>query len=270
MRFGDTAGVVDRSPATGAEKPGHSARILSRVIETSSRLQTPAIRTYVRRLRDRSPGADPAEIVGRMEKHYLAAVTASGAAIGSAALVPGVGTLLALTLVASETALFLELTAVYILAVAEVHGVEPHDREQRRMLVLAALAGDDGRHAVARLLGPGRTNGAWLTEGAAAAPLSTLSAVNSRLMKYFVKKYALKRGALAFGKVLPVGIGAVVGAVGNRILGKKIVQNARSAFGPPPARWEGDLHLLPVALPDDPPAASGAGNRTRNDTGNGG
>jgi hypothetical protein len=236
----------DNLPATTEpEEPGAAAHVLSRVIETGSRLQAPAIRAYVQRLRDKSPEATPEEIIERLEKHYLAAVMGSGAAVGSAALVPGVGTVLALSLIAGETAVFLETTAVFILAVAEVHGVSAEDKERRRTLVLGALAGDDGKNAVARLLGPGRTSGAWLSEGAATVPLPALSQVNTKLMKYFVKKFAIKRGALMFGKLLPVGIGAGVGAVGNRLMGKRILGNARQAFGPAPARWPGALRVLP-------------------------
>ena len=55
----------------------------------------------------------------------------------------------------------------------------------------------------------------------------------------------MKRAAMAFGKLLPVGIGAAIGGGGNRIMGKKIVENARKAFGPAPARWPGTLQLLP-------------------------
>ena len=44
---------------------------------------------------------------------------------------------------------------------------------------------------------------------AATLPLPVVSQLNNRLLKYFVKRYALKRGAIAFGKLLPVGIGAV-------------------------------------------------------------
>jgi len=51
--------------------------------------------------------------------------------------------------------------------------------------------------------------------------------------------------------LLPVGIGAVVGGVGNRLMGKKIVANARNAFGNPPPRWPTSLHVLPA-----PPAPS--------------
>jgi hypothetical protein len=74
-----------------------------------------------------------------------------------------------------------------------------------------------------------------------------VSQLNNRLLKYFVKRYALKRGAIAFGKMLPMGIGAVVGGGGNRYMGKKIVSNARNAFGPAPARWPVSLHVLPSA-----------------------
>lgn len=239
---------ADNLPDTTGENedPGVAAHVLTRVIETGSRVQAPAIRAYVQRLRASDPTASPAEIVTKLEKHYLAAAMASGAAVGSAALVPGVGTLLALSLIAGETALFLETTALFTLAVAEVHGVSVHDKERRRTVVLAALAGDEGKHAVSRLLGPGRTNGAWLSEGAATMPLPALSQLNTKLMKFFVKKYTVKRGALVFGKLLPVGIGALIGAVGNRLMGKRIVTNARAAFGPAPERWPGaGLHVLP-------------------------
>ncbi len=64
-----------------------------------------------------------------------------------------------------------------------------------------------------------------------------------------MKKYALKRGAIAFGKLLPVGIGAVIGGVGNRVMGKKIIANARLAFGNPPPRWPSTLHVLPPLQP---------------------
>jgi len=107
------------------------------------------------------------------------------------------------------------------------------------------LVGDEGKRAVADLVGPGRTSGAWLSDGAATLPLPAVSQLNSRLLRYFVKRYTLKRGAIMFGKLLPVGIGAVVGGVGNRLMGKKIVANARKAFGNPPPRWPSSLHVLP-------------------------
>jgi len=239
MGWGRNKSESQNLPAA-AEEPSASARILSHVIETGTRLQAPAIQGYIERIRQKHPGAGPAEIITRLEKYYLSAVIASGAAVGAAALIPGVGTLIALSLIAGETALFLETTAVFILAVAEVHGISVTDKERRRTVVLAALAGEDGKVVVSRLLGPGRTNGALLGEGAA------MSQLNSKLMKYFVKKYTLKRGTMIFGKLLPVGIGAIIGALGNRMMGKRIVENTRQAFGVAPARWPATLHVLPA------------------------
>jgi hypothetical protein len=232
----------------GAEggRPKASARALAQVIERSTRIQAPAAAAYVARLRRAHPDAGPAEIVDKLEKRYLTALTASGAAVGSAATFPGIGTLTAMSAGAGETVFFVEATAVFVLANAVVYGVPADHREQRRALVLSVLVGDDSKRAIGELIGPARTNGGWLAEGMASLPLSTLGRLNSRMLKYFVKRYALRRGALMFGKMLPVGIGAAVGGAGNRLVGKKIVRNARQAFGVPPVRWPSTLHLLPT------------------------
>lgn len=257
-------GTRQRGPASsqpgefataGDEKPGWVARLLSRGIARSARIQRPALDAYLGRLRSANPDATPADIVAKLEKHYLATVTGSGAAVGGAAAVPAIGTLVALSTVAGETGVFLEATAFFVLAVAEVYGIPVENKERRRALVLAVLVGDDGKRAVADLLGSGRTGGAWLSQGAATLPLPAVSDLNRRLMRYFLKRYTLRRGALAFGKLLPVGLGAVVGAVGNRMMGRKIVGNARKAFGAAPNRWPVTLHLLP-ALPDSGDAAA--------------
>jgi hypothetical protein len=236
---------VPAASKSTADNPGAAAKVLSQIIERGSRVQAPAVKAYVDRLRQHKPDATPAEIIRTLEKHYVAAVMASGAAVGSAAALPGIGTLAALSAVAGETVVFLEATAVYVLAVAEVHGIPADHRERRRALVLAVLVGEDTKHAVADLIGSGRTSGAWVADGAATLPLPAVSQLNQRLLRYFVKRYTLKRGAIVFGKLLPVGIGAVVGGVGNRLMGKRIIANARKAFGNPPPRWPATLHVLP-------------------------
>jgi hypothetical protein len=238
-----------QAPATFDDHPSVAARALSQIIERGSRVQAPAIRAYVDRLKEKYPDATPAELVDKLENRYMAAVTATGAAVGSAAAFPGIGTLTALSAVAGESVVFLEATAVYVLALAEVYGIPADHRERRRALVLTVLVGEDSKHAVADLIGPGRTSGAWISDGAAQLPLPAVSQLNSRLLRYFVKRYTLKRGAIMFGKLLPVGIGAAVGAVGNRLIGKKIIANARKAFGSPPTRWPAALHVLPSPRP---------------------
>jgi hypothetical protein len=244
-----TRSSADSLPATTDAKPKASARALAHIIERSSRIQGPAAEAYVERLRRANPAAGPDVIVAKLEKRYVAAVTASGAAVGSAAVLPGLGTLAALSAAAGETAVFLEATAFFALATAAVYGISAENRERRRAMVLSVLVGDDSKHAMAELLGSGRTGGAWLSEGVASLPMPALSQLNSRLLKRAVRRYTLRRGALLFGKLLPVGIGAIIGAIGNRVAGKKIVRNTRNAFGTPPQRWPVTLHVLPT-VPD--------------------
>jgi hypothetical protein len=235
----------DETPTRTGGRPKASTRALAQVIERSSRVQGPAAEAYVARLRRAHPGAGPAEIVTKLEKRFVSVVTAGGAAVGGTATLPGVGTVAALSAAAGETVVFLEATALFVLALASVYGIPLDHRERRRALVLAVLVGDNSRTAVAELLGPGRTSGAWVSESVASLPLPTVSRLNSRMLKYFVKRFTVKRGVLVFGKLLPVGIGGAIGAVGNRLAGKKIVRNARMAFGPPPARWPVTLRVLP-------------------------
>jgi hypothetical protein len=129
-------------------------------------------RTYVRWVRRRNPGASPAEIVATLERHYITAIRAAGAAIvigGIAAevgiaMIPVVGpaaaggkavakevaksAAVAGAKVASEKAVTLlpagdeqlqfEITAVFALALAEIHGlVLDHDQARRLVSVLS-------------------------------------------------------------------------------------------------------------------------------------
>ncbi|CKM17727.1 membrane protein [Mycobacterium tuberculosis] len=137
-------------------RPKVSTRALAQVIERSSRIQGPAAQAYVARLRRAHPGASPAKIVAKLEKRFLSVVTASGAAVGAAATLPGIGTLAAWFAAAGEVVVFLEATALFVLALASVHAIPLDHRERRRALVLAVLVGDNTT-AVADLLGPGRT-----------------------------------------------------------------------------------------------------------------
>ncbi len=242
-RYSNMSSAEQPTPTEG--RPKASARALAQVIERSSRIQGPAAEAYVSRLRNAHPGAGPAEIVAKLAKRYVAIVTASGVAVGAAATIPGIGTLSALSAAAAESVAFLEATAFFVLAVAVVHGIPADHRERRRALVLSVLVGDNSKQAVAQLIGPARTNGGWITESVAAVPLSSMSGLNSRLLKSWVRRYTVRRSALLLGKLLPIGIGVVVGAVGNYLAGRKIVRNADRAFGAPPARWPRTLHLVP-------------------------
>lgn len=218
-----------------AEKQGRIESTIVSVLDNASRLQAPAVAKYVERVRRAHPDETPAQIVARLEKMFLTAVTGSGSAVGATAAVPAVGTMASVAAVGAETAFFLESSALLTLAVAAVHGISPDDHQQRRALVLAVALGESGMEIVERATGLTATNWARLVTGR--IPPQTMKAMNGSLIRKFVTKYAAKRSALILGKLLPAGVGAVIGGAGNRAIGRGVVDNAREAFGPAPAKW---------------------------------
>lgn len=206
-------------------------------LDHGSRLQAPAVAKYVARLRRAHPEETPAQIIARLERQYLLAVTGSGSAVGASAAVPGVGTIAALAAVSAETTFFMEASALFTLAVAAVHGVRPEDAPRRRAMVLSVVLGDSGMEIVQKSVGSSAKN--WGTVFANKVP--GLSGMNDSLLKRFIVRFLTKRAALMAGKVVPAGIGAVIGGVGNRALGKSTIKNARKAFGPPPHHFADDM-----------------------------
>ncbi|MDY6809016.1 MAG: hypothetical protein SW127_08350 [Actinomycetota bacterium] len=233
-RSGNGAGNEQRPPGKAVEMTGG-------LLDRAQRLQAPAVARYVRTLRTAHPEESPEQIIARLEKLYLTAVTGSGGAVGATAAVPGVGTMTALGAMTGETAFFLEASALLALSVAEVHGIPVHDSERRKTLVLAVALGEEGVVALGRLVGT--RGGALRRLGGASIPGGGLAKLNKTLVNKLTKKYAFKRAPLLFGKLMPAGIGAMIGGVGNRALGRRVISNAREAFGPPPAAWtiDGDI-----------------------------
>jgi hypothetical protein len=218
-------------------------KVLLRGVEKAIGMQQAPVAGYVARLRRTRPDATPAEIIATLEKQYLATVTGAGAAAGGAAAAPAVGTVLAVALTAGETALFFEATALFALAVAEVHGIRVVESERRRTLLLAIVLGDNGAMLVEKMAG--RTGQHWGDLLPEAIPLSSISAINKTLGRWFLNRYARKQGVLALGRLAPLGIGAAVGAAGNRAFGRTVVSTAARVFGPPPAHFtDGQVGMI--------------------------
>lgn len=217
------------------KKTGVAETFIVKMLDNGSRLQGPAVARYVDLLRRAHPDESPAQIIARLEKQFLLGVTGSGSAAGATAAFPGVGTIAAIGAVGAETAFFFEASALLTLAIASVHGIEPHNHEQRRALVLAVSLGDAGKEIVAAATGTSMRN--WPKALTSQVGGTQLKTINNSLVKKFIRRYFAKRSPLLLGKLVPAGIGAAIGGVGNRALGKRTIAHARDAFGPPPAQW---------------------------------
>lgn len=227
-------------PAAGTdEEHSRSAAVVARIVEKAHRLQEPAVARYVARLRAAHPDDSPEQIIRRLERRYLNAVTVSGGAVGATASIPGVGTIAALSALSADTAVFIEASALLALATAEVYGISPHETERRRALVLSVALGEEGIAALGKVAGTRGTDALTRLAGPA---LSTrrLASMNKMLTNRLVKKFAVRRAPILAGKLIPGGIGAAVGGAGNRALGTLVLRNAHEAFGPPPRFWDVD------------------------------
>lgn len=230
--------------------------LLIRGLRAAMSAQRPAVLVHIRSIRKRYPQATPEQIVSILERRYLASITLTGAGSGAATMIPGVGTVVGLTVIGVETVTFFEMTALFAQSVAEVHGIVVEDEERAHTLVMALLLGGPGKDLVQQFLkqatgtGPERSQ-YWGETVTASLPKTLTTLLNKRLRDALVRRLTVQQGSSMVGRLIPFGIGAVVGGTGNRLLGGKVVGAAREAFGPAPVAFPAELSLV-VRVPTEP------------------
>ncbi|WP_448005221.1 hypothetical protein [Agromyces bauzanensis] len=236
----------EASASTDSGADAARAHGVERGIDAVLSIQRPVVVAHLRGIRRRFPNATPDQIVRILERRYLAAVTTGGAAVGATAVIPGIGTGVTLALSSVETAGFLEATALFAQSVAEVHGIAVENPERARALVMTLMLGREGidlvRQLASQATGRGVARNAYWGELITnSMPKAVMGTVVDRLRTIFIRQFAVRGGAGIIGKAIPFGIGAAIGGAGNHLLGRKVLQQSRLAFGAPPA-------LLPIDL----------------------
>ena len=226
-----------RQPSPAAHTPTGvtGLHLLDTALDKAVTIPSGVVHEHVMRLRRRYPHATP----GRGPRDARQAVRHrgldAGGAVGAAAAAPAIGTGVGIALTASEVAAFFATSAAYGLAVASVHGIEVTDVPRRRTLLLATLLGDQGRALVTQEAGLPAATGSWARSVLTGLPTSTIKRVNRALARRWVKRYAAREGALAIGRLLPFGVGALIGVTGARAHGPHdghLRASARSARRP--------------------------------------
>ncbi len=242
------------STTGGAPQGGQLPSTIIKGFDRVMAIHRPAVLAHIRGIRRHHPNATPVEIVRILERRYLTAVTTGGAAVGATAVIPGVGTGITLALSGVETVGFLEATALFAQSVSEVHGIAVDDPERARALVMTMMLGREGSDLVRQLAGQVSGGGArsayWGELVTNSIPRAIMGPLTDRLKSAFIRQFATRGGASIIGKAVPFGIGAVIGGAGNHILGKKVVQSSRLAFGQAPAvfRQELDPRVRAIAV----------------------
>jgi hypothetical protein len=212
-------------------------------------VQRPVVLAHIRSIRRGRPHATPEEIIRTLERRYLAAVTTGGALVGASAAVPAIGTGASLALSGAETAGFLEASALFAQSVTEVHGIVVDDPDRARALVMTMVLGTAGSDLVKQLAGQVSGGGGktvfWGEMITKSMPRAVVGPIADRIKKTFLKKFAVAQGTNVVGRLIPFGIGAVIGGGGNHLLGRQIVRASREGFGPAPATFPLWLEVVP-------------------------
>jgi hypothetical protein len=238
-------------------------------------VQRPVVLEYLRSVRRDKPTASPAEILRELDNRYVATVTIASSGVGASAALPGVGVPLALGLGVVDMLFFYETSALYVLAVAELHGIQVTEADRARPLVLGTLLGQKSQSQISRIVltaaGAGGVDQArsaatgvvaktlpkgWgevLTEQIPDSALAPLTVVIGRE----ALKTSGKLGAGTLGKAVPFGIGAVIGGVGSFYFGKDVVKAGRVAFPEVPTNFPDWLeeYAKPAQEPAEPSRA---------------
>jgi hypothetical protein len=216
-----------REGAVGGDSVPTDDRILT-IVDQALRVQAPAAARYVEGMRRRHPDLSDDELVARTEAKFLSVATSTGAGVGGVAALPGVGTAVAVVLTTGEGVAFAEECAFLALVVAAIRGVDMSEPAQRRVITLAILGGEKGEEIISKALG--KQGLQWTTVLNGLAPEFLVNAVNEQVKRWIRKKLTRKLGSVWAARLIPFGIGAVIGGVASFAVGRGVIAAERSVF----------------------------------------
>lgn len=224
---------------------GKPTPALNGFLDNALKVQRPVVLRWVKRLRAEHPDETPEQIAKRLERMYVRANTATGGVAGGAAMIPGIGTLASLGVSTVSVGGYLEMTALYAQAIAELHGVHTSDPVRTRSMVMALMLGEDGNALMGQLLANSSTSknlgGKWgLLLGKSGADSKKFD-IGHTIRSMFVKRFLARQTGAVLGRALPFGIGAVVGGGANLAMARQVIKASRDAFGDFPAQFPAGL-----------------------------
>lgn len=225
------------------ERAGVSGRMFINSLDKAVQIQTQAIENYVKWVRGNNPDASPTQIQRIIDTHFKNLVSGAGGSAGAAAAVPGIGFVTGAAAIGAESLVFIDAAAFYTMASAHLRGIDIRDAERRRALVLVVLLGSTGTALVDAFVGDlGKEDPGSTASIVARFSAPKLSTVNNKLAGMAIKKVTGDMRKAWIGKIMPLGIGAVLGTIANRKLAGKVIDNTRSSMGP-----------IPTSFPDPTP-----------------
>lgn len=230
--------AVHSNPQALEERAGATGRMLLKVIDKAVHMQSGAIENYVNWLRNRNPEASPAEIQQKLDKHFKLIASGTGASVGAASAIPGIGLVAGAAAIGVESLVFTDAAAVYTMASAHLRGIDIRNPERRRTLILVVAVGASGTMLVDAAIGDlSHKSGASVTAMLTRYGTPQLKDINNKLLGVALKRVGKKFRGMWIGKIMPFGIGAALGTWANRKIASKVITNTAESLGPLPAAF---------------------------------
>lgn len=205
-------------------------------VDRAVRAQDSTMDKYINHLRSSNPGKSQAELQEQLDKHFRNLATGSGVANGGVAALPGLGTMLSVATIGAEGVMLLEVCALYALASAKLRGLDTDREDLRRTLVLLSVAGGSGNELL-RSVAEQKGLGSLLSlRSLRTLPAGELNRVNSTLGRLAMRTLRRRLGGAMFQKMLPFGIGAVLGGRANRKLANMMIEQVHTTLDQLPAQ----------------------------------
>lgn len=196
-------------------------------VNRAATVQEPAVRAYVKKVQEKHNAKTLEDKQKVLDNHFRNLATGSGLGTGGLAAMPGIGTLLSLGGIAGESVVLLEACGFYALASAELHGIDISNEERRRAVILTAVSGASGNELVQALTQDGALGSVKSLRGLKNASGKELVTINSTLGRLAFRQMRKRFGGAMLQKVLPFGLGAVLGARANRKIADAMIEQVR-------------------------------------------
>jgi hypothetical protein len=208
--------------------PDDAMRLSQRMLDTIDEVSSNRWDAATRRA-SALPGGIRPEKIKALTDSLARELGATGAAAGAAAVAPAVGTAATMLATTAELGWFTARAGDLILTIAAAHGRPEPTVDERRAWVLAVLIyGSSARDGFTRVI----NEAAWGTAPVvnSRVPLVTLQAANLLMSRSLLRRYGSRRGIIAVGRALPIGVGAFIGGSANYIAIRTLARNADEFF----------------------------------------
>ncbi len=185
----------------------------------------------VNRARAANPGAPHAKIADVVVKRVAKEMAGLGAMSGAVAAAPAVGTMASMATSVADVGIAFARISTMVMAVGIAFGHDLSDLETRKQWVYNVLSGAGGQMTKKeRRAGDMKKNLGQQALGQKTAGTAAIGRVNEMVGTRVAARLIEKETLVRVATLIPLGIGAGVGAVGNRATVNSVGRHAKKYF----------------------------------------